>query len=1512
MCRLPLIFLLAISLLFSTGLIADDKKPEKKEGEQTKVVAPQSAEQAKELFVKSFGLEKEHKYAEAIAGYEAVLAFYQKQEGAQYDVYIMYTLQNLAVLYANSNQTEKSIRLLQQAIRYAEKLGHCGKMSDFHHKLGVIYNHKCQVLEKAAAQKNDITPDGKITVGAADVLGNKNFTDFQAVAGAEFVPQSVETAGTENPFSKKIEHYTKFLIAKVRSDFDEDELITPDSVRVVLQIEKKGYYPLNKMVQMLPEKRHSEVDEMLVSMPRKIEPKVFEDFFMQGPITPDEITLTNLKNGKENGKPRRVSDDSFKPGHYLLSIRKAGYEDIKKALTIYPNEGPFQFEERLLSKMREIAASIRGDFVDPKTGKDTIAPDTFTLNGQTVKDSSKVKPGEYQLVIKEEGFEPIIKTIIIPPSESQYRFFEQMKTLNRQVYFQITGDYQPDKELTPDEIAFNNRFVKITGESLRPDTYRVVIRKRGYEPVSKRVTIYPSSKDYILKESLRSLPRRVQTQILASFPKMRISPDKCTLNGRDIKTQENFKPGKYELKIERAGYTPVTKSIEIPPSDEPYTISSVLDPKDVELKLQITYDVEPENKDQTYKCDMKNEAIGLKQTVTDGKKIKPESYLYEIIQPGYEIASDRVLIMPREDAYVLQRRLVARDRTVVTDISDEAGNPIEPDEITLDGKAINKGFKVKPGIHELVILKEGYIPVRKQVQILASDKDYILAEVVISKTRLVTFEFRDSYTKDLIKPEQISIGKENPKNPKTVLTMKPGNYPLRVVKTGYAMINKTVNIPVGSGNYVIKELMNATVREVHINITGDFKPAEPLEVDLLTMNEMPMGAVNKIRPGMYELVIERKGYYPIYKRLNITPGQEPYKIDEQMKSKPRKVNLNIVSSYTSNKMTPTSVLVGTTAIKDGQEMKPSEYQLAIKEKGYKTISSGIVIEPSEDPYVLEATMEALPRKIQYSFVSDFDNKEVMPDVITLDNEIMEQGESHLPGTYTIAVEKQGYNEKSFEIVVTPSDEPYLIKDMLETVAREIELDITGDFPVGERIDPEIVALDGKDAREHLFKPRKYELEIQQPGYIPLRKNVTIEPGNEPYLIQEVLATKPRKVDLNITYDIQPPSHLAPYKITMAPLDKPTEEKEIKPGDIIKPNSYILKIVKPAYETIEVKQHVWPDDRPYVIDQQLRAKQVPININITHNVEPPSNLPAYQVSLISKKTKVLFLVTEGKRIRPGSYDLKVTQPGYSFGAIKTIDIAPSEDAYLINESLLAKNRQISFEMVDEKTRSLVDAHEVIDLKTKKKVEFRDEFEPGKKVNFRVKFKKYQTVSTTTMIPPGEGPYILPVPLVELQPLEFTIRKNTEKIDGIEYQYNFSVDGKELEDHHIKMEKGIGRFYYTVMVPPKAKNFRAYIGYMFLQRALARFRSGMSISRPENLSVPKLIEHLDRMAKGERGRRASLEVMEKLLKGYRNRKMLKQLHNTERDQLISYLESWKLGPAQDRVRLQVVVEAINKNK
>lgn len=1515
MCReLPLIFLLAISFIFSGGIIADDENTEKnEESEKSEIVAPQSGQQAQELFTQSFISEQEQKFDTAIAGYEAVLAFYQQQEGTQYDTYIMYTLQNLSVLYANKNQSDKAIRLLQQALRYAEKLGDCDKMSRYHHNLGAIFDHKCKIKAKQAEQKDNISPDGTINLGETPIVGNNEYTNFNSAQNGSFIPQNLKTSGSENPFQKKLEHYVKFLVAKVRSDFDKDALIVPDSVTMVIQIQKKGYHAINKMIRMLPNKRHSKIDEMLVAIPRKVETKILEDFFKQGPINPDEITLTELENGEEKGKGKVINDETFKPGKYLLTIKKAGYENVSEPLTIYPGEGTLQLERSLMSKMRAIESTIRSDFVNPETGKDNVSPDTFTLNGQTVENDSNVKPGEYQLVIQKEGYESVVKTVIVPPSESKLRLFEHLRALDRQVYFEITGDYQPDKELTPDEIGFNNRFVKLTGETIRPDTYRVVIRKRGYEPVSRRVTIYPSAKDYLLKETLRSLPRRVQTQILASFPKMRIDADKCTLNGRSVKTQDSFKPGKYELKITRQGYKSITKTIEIDPSDEPFTIHAVLNPKDVEMELDITYDIAPEDATQTYICNMKNEVLGLKQTIKTGQTVKPESYLYEVIQPGYEMVSDRVLVMPREDAHKLERRLIASDRNVVSDISDENGNSIEPDEITIDNKPLNKGFKIKPGIHELVILKEGYLPIRKQVTILASDKDFILSEIVVSKTRLVTFEFRDSYTKEPIRPNQISLGKENPTNPKTVLTMKPGEYSLRVIKTGYAVINKTITIPVGTGSHIIKQLMEATVREVHIDLTGDFKPGEALEVDTLTMNDLPMGSINKIRPGMYELVIERKGYYPIYKRLNITPGKDPYRISEELKSKPRKINLKVRSSFTNAKMVPSAVLVGTTAIKDGQEIKPNEYQLAIKEKGYKTISDAIIIEPSEDVFILDATMEALPRRIDYVFTSDFDNQEVMPDVITLDNEIMEQSSSFLPGTYQIAVEKQGYQEKVFEILLTPSDESYVIKDTLEAIAREIELDITGDFPVGERIDPEIVALDGKDAREHLFKPRKYELEIRQPGYEPLRKNVTIKPGNEPYLIQEVLSTKPRKLDINITYDVPAPSHLGAYKITLSPVDNPNQEIEAKVDGIIKPNSYMLRITKPAYVTYEKRIHIWPDDRPFVISHRLEAKQVPINLNIAHDVDPPANLPPYQVSLISKRTEILFLVTEGGKIKPGSYNLKVSQPGYNFGANKTIDIPPSENPYLINESLLAKKRQISFQMLDKDTQTLVESSEVVDLATKAKVTFADKFQPGQTSNFRVKFKKYQTVDTTTTIPAGEGPFALHVPLTKLVSIEFTIRKNKENVNGIEYEYTYSVDNKPLEEHHIEQEKGIGRTYYIVMVPPKAKNFRAFMGYMFIQRSLARFRSGMGLGRPENISVPKLITHLDRITtKDERGRRAALEVMEKLLKSFRNRKMLKQLHASERDQLISYLESWKLGTAQDRVRLQVVVEGIKKLK
>lgn len=285
-----------------------------------------------------------------------------------------------------------------------------------------------------------------------------------------------------------------------------------------------------------------------------------------------------------------------------------------------------------------------------------------------------------------------------------------------------------------------------------------------------------------------------------------------------------------------------------------------------------------------------------------------------------------------------------------------------------------------------------------------------------------------------------------------------------------------------------------------------------------------------------------------------------------------------------------------------------------------------------------------------------------------------------------------------------------------------------------------------------------------------------------------------------------------------------------------------------------------------------------------------------------------LIAHEQQLKPGNYQLQIQHSGYTT-LHKEITISEGSESFLIKEKLHAKPRQISFELFYTRhSRGCPDAHEVIDMNTGKKVEFRDEFKPGEEQCFAVKFKQYQTRIVKAILPPGEDPYILQVPLIELYPLEFTIRKNSAVVDGIEYKYQFRFDNEPLEKHHIKIEKGIGRFYYTVMRPENAKNLRAYIGYKFLQRSIARFRSGMSLGRPENLSVPKFIEHLDIVAKKELGRLGSLQVVERFVKGFRHRKMLKQLDETQKDLLMNYLNSWKFDDEEHRVRLQKVIAKI----
>ena len=474
--------------------------------------------------------------------------------------------------------------------------------------------------------------------------------------------------------------------------------------------------------------------------------------------------------------------------------------------------------------------------------------------------------------------------------------------------------------------------------------------------------------------------------------------------------------------------------------------------------------------------------------------------------------------------------------------------------------------------------------------------------------------------------------------------------------------------------------------------------------------------------------------------------------------------------------------------------------------------------------------------------------------------------------------------------------------------REIDVVITSDFPVGEFIEPEIVALNGKDARDNLFKPGKYQLEIKLSGYAPLNEGLLIPPGEQPFRLERILISKPRLLKEKITYDVKPPENLAPYKITMAPLEKPKAEKIVKAGDMIKPGAYILRITKEAYEPVETKKYVWPAV-PLVLENQLIAKQVEVQANIVYDIEPPPHLEGYKLSLINKEMGIPCHVSYSNKIKPGAYFLDIQRPGYNFGPPQEVEIFPSEQPYHITKKLFAKSRRISLAIVDQGTNTMVPAYQI--LANGKPVDDQQTFLPGSELRLIFKFDKYKTVKKRTNIIPGEGPFVEHLPLVALKKYDLSIKKPYRVIDAIKYNYEFYADSEKIADHQIKIEKNGDRYYFRIWADPQAKILKVGAGYRFVQRPFEKIQLG--IGPMTGIDVAKLIEHLERKSIEGHGHRQALEIMEKKLSNGRERHCLKNTTATALDRLRRYIENWKdLREPGEQARIKSMIAHLEKLK
>ena len=320
-----------------------------------------------------------------------------------------------------------------------------------------------------------------------------------------------------------------------------------------------------------------------------------------------------------------------------------------------------------------------------------------------------------------------------------------------------------------------------------------------------------------------------------------------------------------------------------------------------------------------------------------------------------------------------------------------------------------------------------------------------------------------------------------------------------------------------------------------------------------------------------------------------------------------------------------------------------------------------------------------------------------------------------------------------------------------------------------------------------------------------------------------------------------------------------------------------------------------------------GNEVIIQFDITHNIKPPLNLPNYTVAIsngvISKEIK------SGDRIPKGSYQVTISQPGYETKIVQKQYI--EGESFKITQQLIAKKRRISRSLL---THSACGSHDILritDLKTQKIVDFDHLFVPGGKVYFLLEFKKYDSLKIEDTIRVGEGPHYFCVPETsvktlrtpqlwvakkntKLSYLELVIKKKHKILDGITYHYDFSVDGKPLAKNKLKVEYGIGRFFYMLWLDQEAKLLRISSGYLYIEKDIKDIQSHFSVQFLDRISVEKLVDHLKKVGV-DKGTDFA-KIMWRILEEERKYKRLQKCSPEDLNKLFTYLDDLKIQEAK----------------
>ncbi len=1416
-------------------------------------------------------------------------------------------------------------------------------------------------LRPDKAYLTDLTASNKDVIPITDGLRVYPGWYWVKVEKANYHPYSAKVQITPSTKAYEIKAHlisvSKQILLKITSDYDVEPNVNPDELMVDMRIAKPGYFPIQwgnlkgaermteeskyfQIQSLEPEKKDISVPVFLETRLRRVVCNITSDMG-PGPVQPDLATMTRIMDGKPVGNLFDIKKDELivKPGRYMIEIKKVGFEDVKQEHIIDPKLQAYQMNIELKAKLSQIIVQTDSDY---EPGIEARA-DSMMLDREPAESGTRRRPGAYTILLKKDGFYPIERVVKIDPGVDPIFVKEQFKAKPRRVVYEITG--KKFDKIVPDSVLLDRSPIREFQEVPPKKAYEARIEKRGYQSWKGNFDILPSDKEYTLKAQILPLKRKVELVLEASFPKGKdlLPANEATIGIQPITNDTEVEPDKYSINIVKDGYKPINKTVEVTPDDAPFKIYEIMYPKEREIRTEVAYDVRPENSNITNVVQVESEdkSFPLKE-LKPGDRIEPNKYKLSITAEGYEKLTDNVEVLPAETVHSFKYTLISLPRTVSIKLSSDylQGSEVTPEKVLFNGKPFSERMsmveKIKPGLYSVYIEAIGYHPIQKEVFIPASVNDFVLTENLTTIPRIVICKFYDAEkpTQEVdpatgkVLLDDTPVAQQNTK-------FKPKKYRFSVSIPCYKELTEDIVIePMKKGDeseqVVITRRLIPESRLVKYELTGDY------DNNLLTPKEITLNSKPVLKegsgfmPGVYELNTFVPGYERLQKRIEFSSSKDTFTIREKLNSKPVMIVFNITGTYPEgSKITPDKVWLSDPdnppadstnlpTLVDGQQLLPklSGYQVKMEKEGYLPATTILKFPPSEVPFDFTYKLTAVPRKLVFEIDSDFKRGSMMKleeisSAIQIDEVGYNAETMYAPGTRKIIINKAGYQTDSFEQVIPTGDGPFLVRRTLTALPRQVLVRVMSEFTKQE-MNPEVCTLGNRRPDEGTYKPSEYELSLGHSGYLDIRKNVTIEPGEGLLELEYTLIPKNRKIRPVITYDRTPRKGSPEPSIKLRNVDT-GEEFRLKESDEIKAAEYMAYFEKEGFELGQKPYAIEPGDKPYDLAFEMVAKPVEILIDITYDIQPPTNLDPYTVSFIDERGQPIF-VSHGRKIKPGNFTLEIKRPGYMLpNQLQKITVMPGIIPFSIKEKMIARPRPLSFDMTFGGL--IVKAVEV--LVDDKKAEAKDTFKPGQEYQLIAKFKEYKTAKSKVTIPPGEGAFVANLDLVPLKKFEFKIGRRffenkgmTLSPENIKYNLEIFADREVVEPHQLIETESSGLARGEFYAAKDSRRIRMEAGFYYDEVEAMSSDTGVEMDFRDlrRIEAAKLLEHLKHVQK-ESAENVVVR-MEALLNDRQDKPKIAALTREDKDTLKNFMRELKLSDSAMQKKCEAVVSALSK--